>query len=64
MKRVKRPLGVVRRHPMTRELLERYSLVGMLRKYVKFYRPFGPVAHDSMNTTTDLNPRPLNRKWV
>ena len=45
---------------MDQSMLERQSLIGMLRSFVKFTpKPFGHRAHDTMRTTTEFNPRPL-----
>ena len=51
---------VVGRHPMNQSMLERQSLIGMLKSFVKFTaKPFGHRAHDTMRTTTTWTPRPL-----
>jgi len=45
---------------LNQSMLERQSLIGMLKSIVKFtVKPFGPVAHELMNTTTTWTPRPL-----
>jgi len=44
---------------LTAELLERYSLVGQVKVFKKYFRPFGPAAHDTMRTTTIWTPRML-----
>ena len=57
---------VVGRHPMNQSMLERQSLIGMLKSFVKFTpKPFGHKAHDTMRTTTTWTPRPLRGiRWV
>ena len=51
---------VVGRHPMDQSMLERQFLIGMLRSFVKFTaKPFGPVTHELMKTTSTWIPRPL-----
>ena len=41
-------------------MLERQSLIGMLKSFVKFpAKPFGHRAHDTMRTTTEFDPRVL-----
>jgi len=45
---------------MNQSMLERQSLIGMLRSFVKLSaKPFGHRAHDTMRTTTTWTPRPL-----
>ena len=45
---------------MNQSMLERQSLIGMLKSFVKFTaKPFGPVTHELMRTTTTWTPRPL-----
>ncbi len=45
---------------MNQSMLERQSLIGMLKSIIKIApKPFGPVTHELMNTTTTWTPRPL-----
>ena len=51
---------VVGRHPMNQSMLERQSLIGMLKSIIKIApKPFGPVTHELMRTSTTWIPRPL-----
>jgi len=45
---------------LNQSMLERQSLIGMLKSIVKLApKPFGPVTHELMKTTTTWIPRPL-----
>ena len=45
---------------MNQSMLERQSLIGMLKSMIKLQpKPFGPVTHELMKTTSTWIPRPL-----
>ena len=45
---------------MDQSMLERQSLIGMLKSMIKNApKPIGPVTHELMRTTTTWIPRPL-----
>ena len=45
---------------MNQSMLERQSLIGMLKSMLKLQpKPFGPVTHELMRTSTTWTPRPL-----
>ena len=45
---------------MNQSMLERQSLIGMLKSMIKLQpNLFGPVTHELMRTSTTWTPRPL-----